>query len=94
MFLVSNPTRCHGNNRDLSSIESENNYSRNQAGVEKTECVSVLVEKHAHSPQGSNRSMQVNTKYSFSAKTTIALFIIFFVTAICYSVWTALGGEL
>ena len=75
-------------------MEFQNNYSRNQAGVEKTECVSVLVEKHAHSPQGSNRSMQVNTKYSFSAKTTIALFIIFFVTVICFSVWTALGGEL
>lgn len=44
MSLISNPTRCHGNNRDLSSIESENNYSRNQAGVHKTECVSVLVE--------------------------------------------------
>jgi len=38
--------------------------------------------------------MKVTTKYSFGAKTAIALFIIFSVAVISFSVWTALGGEL
>ena len=31
--LFYNPTRRHGNNGDLSPMEFENNYFRNQAGV-------------------------------------------------------------
>ena len=31
--LFYNPTRHHGNNGDLSPMEFENNYFRNQAGV-------------------------------------------------------------
>jgi len=35
-----------------------------------------------------------NTKYSFGAKTAIALFIFFSVAVFSFTVWTALGGEL
>jgi putative transposase len=31
--LFYNPTLCHGNNGDLSPMEFENNYFRNQAGA-------------------------------------------------------------
>jgi hypothetical protein len=38
--------------------------------------------------------MKVTTKYSFGAKTAIALFIIFSLAVISLSVWTVLGSEL
>tara|TARA_B110000967_G_C18856603_1_gene547606 strand:- start:1021 stop:1137 length:117 start_codon:yes stop_codon:yes gene_type:complete len=38
--------------------------------------------------------MKVTTKYTFGAKTAIALFIIFSLVTISFSVWTVLGSEL